>query len=80
MQYEHQAELFEISLDKFPDNLGNDSEEHGERIHQDFKIMGDHYQGWRATHMIADNCWSLKQHCTNKSHDRKSLKHKFVSS
>ncbi|GBP39303.1 hypothetical protein EVAR_20531_1 [Eumeta japonica] len=26
-------------LDKFPDNLGNYSEEQGERFHQDLKVM-----------------------------------------
>jgi len=67
-------------VDKFPDNLGDVSEEQGERFHQDFKIMEDRYQGWRDMHMIANYCWSLKRDCPNKSHDRKSLKGKFISS
>ncbi|GBP37671.1 hypothetical protein EVAR_23719_1 [Eumeta japonica] len=31
-------------LDKFPDNLGNYSEEQGERFHQDLKVMVERYQ------------------------------------
>jgi len=67
-------------LDKFPDNLGDVSEEQSERFHQDFQIKEDRYQGWNDTHMIADYCWSLKLVCRSKSHERKSLKHKFLSS
>jgi len=79
MQYKHQAGLFEIS-DTFPDNLGDVSEEQRESFHQDFKFKEDCYQGWRDTHMIADYCWSLKRDFFSKPHDRKSLKHKFLSS
>ena len=32
-------------LDTFPDNLGDVSEEQGEKFHQDIKIMEDRYQG-----------------------------------
>ena len=32
-------------LDKFPDNLGDVSEEQGERFHQDIKVIEDRYQG-----------------------------------
>ena len=67
-------------LDKFPDNLSDVSDEQGERFHQDIKIVEDSYQGCRDTHTMADYCWSSKQDCPNKSHDRKSLKRKFLSS
>jgi len=77
--YEHQAALFETS-DAFPDNLGDVNEKQSERFHQDFKIKEDCYQGWRDAHMIADYCWSLKRDCRSKSHDRKSMKRKFLSS
>jgi len=65
--------------DTFPDHLGDVSEEQSERFHKDFKIKEDRYQGWRDTHMIADYCCSQKQDCPSKSHDRKSLKHKFLN-
>ena len=32
-------------LDKFPDNLGDHSDEQGERFHQDLKVMEDLYKG-----------------------------------
>ena len=32
-------------LDQFPENLGDVSEEQGERFHQDLKTIEDRYQG-----------------------------------
>ena len=32
-------------LDKFPENLGDVSEEQGESFHQYIKVMGERYQG-----------------------------------
>ena len=32
-------------LDQFPENLGDVSEEQGERFHQDLKTIDDCYQG-----------------------------------
>lgn len=31
-------------LDRFPENRGNNSEEQGERFHQDLKVMEEMYQ------------------------------------
>lgn len=47
-------------LDHFPDNLGAFSEEHGERFHQDMKIIEYRYQGKWSCAMLADYCWSIK--------------------
>ena len=41
-------------LDKFPDNLGDVSEEKGEKFHQDIKVMEDRYQGRWDSHMMPD--------------------------
>ncbi|UYV82424.1 hypothetical protein LAZ67_21002037 [Cordylochernes scorpioides] len=38
-------------LDKFPDNLGEYSDEQGERIHQYMKVMEERYQGVWDCHM-----------------------------
>ena len=46
-------------LDRFADNLGDVSEEQGERFHQDIKVMEDRYQGRWDSHMMSDYCWSL---------------------
>lgn len=40
------------NLDKFPENLGDVSEEQGERFHQDIKQIG---RRWNVT-MMADYC------------------------
>ena len=43
-------------LDRFPENLGDLSEEQGERFHQDIKVMEKRCQGRWDTHMMADYC------------------------
>ena len=47
-------------LDQFPENLGDVSEEQGERFHQDLKTIEDCYQGRWDIHMMADYCWGIK--------------------
>ena len=64
-------------LDKFPENLGDVSDEQGERFHQDLKVMEDRYQGRWDTHMMADYCWSIKRNQIT-SYTRKSYKRKFL--
>ena len=41
-------------LDFFRDNLGNVSEEHGERFHQDVQVMEKRYQGRWSEAMMGD--------------------------
>ncbi|XP_071052774.1 uncharacterized protein [Onthophagus taurus] len=64
-------------LDKFPDNLGDYSEEQGERFHQDIKIMEERYKGRWDHHMMADYCWNLQRDCLNQKHNRKSHRKRF---
>lgn len=63
-------------VDYFPENLGDFSEEHGERFHQDVKEMERRYQGFWDINMMADYCWNLKRD-TNTSHKRKSTRRSF---
>lgn len=65
-------------LDRFPDNLGDYSEEQGERFHQDIKAMEERYQGRWDEHMMADYCWNLMRDCPKVSHKRKSYKRQFL--
>jgi hypothetical protein len=65
-------------LDKFPENLGDVSEEQGERFHQDIKTMEERYQGRWNANMMADYCWSLMRDCTQETHKRKSYKRSFL--
>ena len=46
-------------LDYFPENLGDFSEEQGERFHQDISEMEKRYQGRWVVNMKADFCWTL---------------------
>jgi len=65
-------------LDYFPDNLGDFSEEMGERFHQDIKIMETRYQGRWEVSMMADYCWMMDRDCSSEEeHARKSKKTRF---
>ena len=47
-------------LDFFLSNMGDISDEHGERFHQEIKGMENCYQGKVTEHMLADYCWFLQ--------------------
>ena len=65
-------------LDHFSKNLGDLSEEQGERFHQDIRVMEERYQGrWDAT-MLADYCWSLQRHCPDTKYSRKCYERHFL--
>lgn len=63
-------------LDKFPENLGDFSEEQGERSHQDMKEIERCYQGFWDENMLSDYCWMLKRD-TKTTHNRKSKRRSF---
>ena len=46
-------------LNFFPDNLGDVSDEHGERCHQDISDIETRYQGKPSDSMMSDYCWYL---------------------
>ncbi|GBP15449.1 hypothetical protein EVAR_9240_1 [Eumeta japonica] len=64
-------------LDYFPSNLGDLSEEQGERFHQDLRTMEERYQGHWNAHMMADYCWSIQNSPQPSASVRKSTKRKF---
>ena len=53
--------FLESHLDFFPENLGEVSDEHGKRFHQDIMAMEKRYQGKWTSSMLADSCWTLKR-------------------
>ena len=57
-------------LDYFPENLGDVSEEKGERFHQDIRTMEERYQCRWNSHTMANYCWTLIRDCTEQSHSR----------
>jgi len=54
--------FLESHLDFFPENLGEVSEEYGERFHQDILAMEKWYQGKWTSSMLAEFCWTLKKY------------------
>lgn len=65
-------------LDYFPANLGDLSEEQGERFHQDLRTMEQRYQGYWNAHMMADYCWSIQNNSLPSVSSRKSNKKRFL--
>ena len=65
-------------LDRFPE-LGDVSDEQGERFHHDIKKMEERYQGRWDIKMMADYCWNLKGDVPDSKHSRKSRKRKFLA-
>ena len=58
-------------LDYFPQNLGDYSNEQGERFHQDISEMESRYQGRWDVNMMADFCWMLQRDTQTDSKKRK---------
>ena len=58
-------------IDYFQMNLGDYSEEQGERFHQDILEMERRYQGKWDVNMLADYCWTLQREDAQKGVKRK---------
>lgn len=52
-------------LDFFPENLGDTSDEHGERFHQDIAFMEARYNGKDHCRMLQEYLWSLCREGSN---------------
>jgi len=70
--------FLESHLDFFPENLGEVSDEHGERFHQDILAMGKQYQGEWTSSMLANYCWTLKRGVPETNYRRKSYASTFL--
>ena len=64
-------------LDFFTENLGEVSDEHGERFHHDIMNMLKRYQGKWTSSMLADYCWTLKRDLTDAKNRRNSYASNF---
>ena len=64
--------FLESHLDFFPENIGEVSDEHGERFHQDILAMEKRYQGKWISSMLAYYCWTLKRSVPEANYQRKS--------
>ena len=59
-------------LDFFKENLGDVSDEHGERFHQDIRMMEKRYQEKWDSAMMGDYIWFLIREDDNAVHKKKS--------
>ena len=66
-------------LDRFPENLGDVSDEQEERFHQDISDMEVRCQGRWNVIMLADYCWSIKRDDAGASYSRKSVKRQYMA-
>lgn len=64
--------LLDSHLDDFPENLGDVSDEQGERFHQAIASMERRYQGRWDEAMMGDYCWFLTRDNRNYAYKRKS--------
>jgi hypothetical protein len=58
MQYETENPLTEVTLEYFffPENLGEVSDDYGEKLYQDIMVIEMQYQGMCTSSMLADYC------------------------
>ncbi|CAK8696138.1 unnamed protein product [Clavelina lepadiformis] len=63
-------------LDFFQENLGEFSEEHGERLHQDIEPMEKRYKGRWDSVMMGNYIWSLVRQ--DRSSHKKKLSQKYI--
>ena len=59
-------------LSFFPENLGDVSDEHGERFHQDIAAMENRYKGKWSPVLLADFCWNLRRDAPEVHYKRRS--------
>lgn len=64
-------------LDNFEENLGAYSDQHGERFHQDIKVMEKRYKGKDYCNMLGDHCWRLIREDPRVKWSRKSNQNYF---
>lgn len=63
-------------IDFFPANLGDVSDEHGERFHQDIGDIEDRFNGRYTSQMLGEYCWTLLRD-TRAMHKRNGPKRHF---
>jgi len=60
-----------------PEKLGEVSDEHGERFHQDIMAMEKRYEGKWTSSMLANYCYTLKRDVPDAKYRRKSYASTF---
>ena len=60
-------------VEYFPENLGDYSEEQGQRFHQDIKVMERRYKERWDENMMVDYCWMLKRDVPQKESMKRKM-------
>ena len=69
--------FLESHLNFFPENLGEVSDENGERFLQDIVATEKRYQGKWTSRVLADYCWTMKRDVLEANYWRKSYASTF---
>lgn len=64
-------------IDCFPENLGEVSDEHGEKFHQEMKWMETNYRRKSIINMLSDYCWSKKEKFDESEYSRQAKKARY---
>ena len=64
-------------LERFPENCGAVSDEHGERFHQDISAIEKRYNSKWSVSMLADYCWTIARDTPYHVGKRKAKKRRF---
>lgn len=66
--------LLNSHLDDFPANMGDFSDEHGERFHKDVKTIERAYKGKNFGNMLGYHCWTLARYTSPENYKRQAKK------
>lgn len=66
-------------LDFFPPNLGDFSDEHGERFHKDIARIERDYKGKNHRNMLGQYCWSICRNESTEAFKRKIKQSRFLT-
>jgi hypothetical protein len=69
--------FLESQLDFSPENLGEVSDEHGVRFHQDIMVMEMRYHGKWISSILADSSWIPKREVPDAKYRQKSYASTF---
>lgn len=68
-------------LDYFPNNLGDFSDEHGERFHKDIALIEQRFKRkntwWTTIHMMGEYCWSICRDSSQQENKRQTSQKKI---
>lgn len=64
-------------LEFFPENCGAFSDEHGERFHQDIKIIEQRFKGKEFCRMLGEYCWSICRNSSDSEYKRQANRKQY---